>query len=526
MFKFNNTHIFTGYLKQKLSSVNIPTCKIYTREFAEYAAKYKKEDPRIIESIGTVDYRQRADDGNIRLATTVNYLKNNELYNYFWKYEDYDNKTDLGHSETTWRPSASLFYDSEKSIPGLTKTLHSPGCYYDKNTHEYLGEYLRFLRDYHDINLMSLYNCFNDSICNNIFLDIPLNPADSKDMQKRIVFNSQDANYKIYAIPVKLFADYTIAIDSYQGIEMFCGLYRSNLDGSTAKASELIRRTYKKADTAIFKQPFLYDKLNVKYWDYKREIHTVREKDRINNKTISRWDIANREQDLRLFIKIPASCKSSIVILEGDFRNFNNTRYAPITIDTLAADGTTITNKVWSYKQNHAVLNFNTKGDFNKNAVDLNKTTFKPISKLQLLEFNTGESYPFADRLVEYLSGSAITPIDEIPDNIKRTQRVMKQNQYHFKIEGLWENKMQKILYDYIINSGPIIIGSDGKLEDMRQGYYSRLGHTTKSTLYDVLGYVDRDLEKWYASWKKQNNKVIVRDSIQNIDIYDGLYDI
>ena len=85
---------------------------------------------------------------------------------------------------------------------------------------------------------------------------------------------------------------------------------------------------------------------------------------------------------------------------------------------------------------------------------------------------------------------------------------------------------MQKILYDYIINSGPIIIGSDGKLEDMRQGYYSRLGHTTKSTLYDVLGYVDRDLEKWYASWKKQNNKVIVRDSIQNIDIYDGLYDI
>ena len=56
MFKFNNTHIFTGYLKQKLSSVNIPTCKIYTKEFADYLVIHKKEDPRIIKSIDTIFY--------------------------------------------------------------------------------------------------------------------------------------------------------------------------------------------------------------------------------------------------------------------------------------------------------------------------------------------------------------------------------------------------------------------------------------------------------------------------------------
>jgi hypothetical protein len=60
MFKYNNTHIFTGYLKQLLSSVNIPACKIYTKEFAEYLIAHGKEDPRVIESIDSVAYN---DDG-------------------------------------------------------------------------------------------------------------------------------------------------------------------------------------------------------------------------------------------------------------------------------------------------------------------------------------------------------------------------------------------------------------------------------------------------------------------------------
>ena len=507
MFKFNNTHIFTGYLKQKLSSVNIPTCKIYTKEFADYLAIHKKEDPRIIKSIDTIFYNE--DDK--RLATRINYLKNNELYNYFWKYDELS--SDLGSSSASWKRSSAVYYDSEKTIPGLTKTLHSPGRFYDTITHEYLGDYLRFLRDYHNINLMSLYNCFNNNICNNIYLPINIDGID-------ILFNSHDSKYNIYAIPVKLFANYTIAIDSYQGIELFCGLYNTTLDTSD-KSLDLIKKTYKKIRKSIFRQPFLYDMLNVKNWTPEAELQEITVNDlsilRINNNIISRWDIANREQDLKLFIKVPTSCKSSITILEGDFRNFNDVKYTPVT------DNTTLSQTAWSYKQNHTVVNFNTAGSYG--AANLNDTDFTPISKLQLLEFNTGESYPFADRLVEYLSDSAVTPIDQIPDNIKRVQRVMKQNQHYFKIEGLWENKIQKIIYDYIVNSGPVE-DKDGKLVDKHYGYHPKLGHTTKSTLYDVLGYVDKNAEKWYASWKDQNGKIIMRDSIQNVDIYEGLYDI
>ena len=746
MFKFNNNHIFTGYLKQKLSSINIPTCKIYTREFAEYLAKHGVEDPRVVESTDTVVYN--ADSK--QLAVRVNYLKGNELYNYF-----NDHGMSSGH-KNGWRRANMLFYDSGKHTPGLTKTLSSPGGLYDQSTHEYLGEYLRFLRDYHDIDLMSMYNCFSNTLCNNLSFTFPYK-------SKTVEFSSYDSKYRIYVLPVKLFNDYTIAVDSYHGVEIFCGLYNTHL--YNPNSSDRIRKdqllgtkTYVKTGKVSFNQPILFDKLNVKNWSYADELKSVSETEtQLDTSALTRWDIINREADLKMFIKVPTSCHSSIVVLEGDYRGYNNARYLPnpdknlimsgcsegkdITIlgntselikgyklsdwqfgyipDSVLSDETsetkvglivpTITyvkqeapaaisiweqdkfsqpeysedfdgcyirtaeelayvvlnngktavtdaqgntkdvrnyrlmndiyindpskidwktgklldedeeytirqwlsatsnkegfygtidgqghavfglyvkndftgedyaglipvldadrvttiknlginyayirssytqafaghatnSKIpydrWKYEQNHSVINFScdsksAKVTFHDGACDKNfandKAGFKPISKLQLLEFNTGESFPFADRLIEYLCGSAITPIDEISDNIKRAQRVMKQNQHHFRIEGLWENKMQKILYDYIMSSGPIETDADNKLVDRRRGYHNKLGHTSKSTVYDVLGYVDKDAEKWYASTKLLNDKAVVHNTIQNVDIYDGLYDM
>jgi hypothetical protein len=519
MINFDSTHIFIGYLKQLLSTFNLPTCKVYTNEFAKYFNQNGKEDPRVLESFDTL--------GSNRLAVRVNYLKDDSITNYFWSKNDNEN------SGCSWQKCSTAFYDKAKATRGLTRTLHSPGILYDTVTHEYLGDFLRFIRDYYDVNLMSLYNCFNNKICNNLYFNN--SGLSTKEDAPQIFFDSRDIKYHIYAIPVKLFSKYTIAIDCNQSIEIFCGLYNTRLDNSDRNV-DLVTKTYKKVNGTIFRQPFLYDKLSAEYWSV--DITNVSknntlEKQLNNSKIISKWDIANREQDLKLFLKIPATCKSSIVILEGDYRSFNDTKYSQVM---LKADGTPFNQDTddislldktfWRYEQNHSALNFE-----DKNTLDDN---FRPISKLQLLAFNVNRSYPFADRLIEYLSGSAITPIDKISDNIKRVQKVMEQNNYYFKIKGLWENKMQKIIYDYIINSGPIELNSLGSITDRHQGlnpsqygYHPRLGHTSKSTLYDVLGYVDKEAEKWYSSWKKdkESNKLIVQDNIQNVDIYNGLFD-
>ena len=69
---------------------------------------------------------------------------------------------------------------------------------------------------------------------------------------------------------------------------------------------------------------------------------------------------------------------------------------------------------------------------------------------------------------------------------------------------------------------------TDVVLIDHRRGLQPRNGHKSKSTLYDILGYVDKDAEKWFSSWElnKDNGKATIKDTLQNVDIYNGLYDI
>lgn len=306
-------------------------------------------------------------------------------------------------------------YIEDKKVLNRTHTLETDALFYDYHTHEYLGEYLRYLRDYKKIDLMSLYNCFSNNIPDNL-----------KIVSQNYNFSSKDAGYTVYMIPVKFSQTYTIAADSTQGIELICGFF----DGH---AGDILPNTYHKESSIVFSEPIIY------------------------NTPASN---SPNEKAFKLFLKIPSEANSSIVILEGNYT---------------ASTESYIENNQRKYSK--VILNFEKKEDGQEDIWN-SSYSIPNASKLQLLSMNTGVSHPFADRLIEYLLGNAISSMDDISENIKRVQRgliaelIALPEVAQIKVDGLWEERYKDLIY---------ALAQDNPLT---------------SDKMDILGYVDKDVEK------------------------------
>ena len=445
MFKFNDTNILTGYIKEMLASFNLPSYKVYTRQQREHFEETGEE----LNVIASQEASRDPDNAQIQHPCFISYIKDGAVQQYF-------KNTDNSYA---WKVIADP-YLYNIFVPNETKNYVIKNNIYDYYTHEYLGEYLRFIRDFHNVDLMPLYNCFSDHICNNIELTWNVGATS-------ITFSGSDPEYKIYMLPVKLFQKYTIAIDCQQKYELCCGIYGKYLDTREIFKS-IPWKTYKK-EIGQFSKPILYDLAEL--LPSKLDIGSDAEK--------KQWEetmtwLAKNECDLKLFIKLPATNNSSITVLEGDYRSWNDS-YG-----------------VWKNKtQNKTILNFEASDEQSSN------TNLKLITPLQLLKFNTGKSYPFADRLIEYLLGNAIMPLDDIADNIKRVQTIAVKNGQANKVDGIWTDKLQKTLYSFM-NS-----------EELTQS-------TKKETNHDVLGYADKDVENAYSA-KMTNGGV---ETLLQVDLY------
>jgi hypothetical protein len=253
---------------------------------------------------------------------------------------------------------------------------------------------------------------------------------------------------------------------------------------------EIAKLTYQKINTTSFNHPFIFDKLAG---------------DKLRADDLDLLNLAQNEDDLKLFIKIPINNKSSIVVLEGEYLNYNdkiyNTKLDIIEQHKLV---TNFFEGQYADVESETNIQFDTKYIYEP----LENRKFKPISQLQLLMMNTGVSYPFADRLIEYLSENAITSLDRLPDNIKRAQKVLSSAEYSVNTKrysptlyGLWDNKLAIYLYDAIVNNE-------------RLSKYPEVKH-------DLLGYIDKDTERLVTRKNKNTNKL---ESISKIDIYPNLY--
>lgn len=478
MLKFNNTHLFTGYLKHLLANTNLPTYKIYTRENKLYKQTYGVESPEILETVPTSTYSYK---NHIRY---IPYIKDGNIAEYIFTENPASTNAENAKGTYAWK-IIDNYYPDKKSL-NHTKTLRITSNIYDSYTHEYLGDYLRFLRDYYNVDLMSLYNCFSNKICQNLYIECLANIAEGK-YKQHFIFNAADKDYKIYMIPVKFFKEYTIAIDCEAEVEVCCGIYGKYQDTLFDSYNNLPHTTYKRYSNLRFNQPVLYSPLTA--------IRDFLTKE-------SLIELAPREKDLKLFIKIPAHNNSSIVILEGNYLGYND-RFTKHIKEQAASGEITYP---WHEFKNHCVLNFESAEHiFISEEEYLRTRNFKPISTLQLLTMNTGISYPFADRLIEYLMDNAITPLDTVEDNIIRTQRIVASatTDRIKKSDGLWDERMRPVLYNFMQTDK----------------------HVDQAVNHDILGYVDKDVEQLYnAPIKDPVTGTFINRSIANIDIYPDIY--
>jgi hypothetical protein len=596
MFKFNNNHVFTGYLKQLLASFNLPKFRIYTKELEQQQQEYATLDQEqwqkelralqnyqllltenlqtqatllaeakqtkdtsyinsISENIADVSQSYTRVENQIKeLLTKIpqviptfyhsNYA--DQLYPNTIPEDEMESTSDLPkysskmryvpylkdgylqvYVDGRWYRSHELFkkssdggehhiYHVKSKVPYLqtaysygqkilnyTKNLQIQNTIYDSYTHEYLGDYLRFQRDFANINLMPLYNCFSNRACPNLDLSFQVGtPGNTYNVKFKTDQSFETALYKYYMVPVKFFKNYTIAIDSESRVEVCCCIYNEYLD-SDLNFSELPKLTYQCFGDLQFKTPVLYSKL--------QNLNGLLV-DSINAEN----DLCQQEDNLKLILKIPANNKSSIVILEGDYTKYNDMAFAPKANKAITEEESeALRDNAPNADTLKKVTNILTKLSAEKNKTDLpiykqsNKTIInysdlaicaeladKLITPLQLLRTNTGESYPFADRLVEYLVGNAITVNEEIKDNVIRAKSVISKNcAIKFDTtDGIWSPFLQCLVYDYMNEN-----------------------HNRHDINHDILGFIDKDVEKWYTS---KSNTIEGLESIANIDIY------
>lgn len=383
MLTFNDTSLIGNYVKQLLHTFNLPVAKVMNSEYES----------------------NKNLDGFLFIDKNRYYRKGQHSYPYKFGMK----------------------------LDNITKNCKVDNLIYDSYTHNYLGEYLRFIRDYKKLNLMSMYNCFTNEIVNNLELEIKLT---STTQEPRVIqFNSDDSAYKIYAVPVKFSEVYTIAIDSDTPIYMCSGFYKERF--IPISVPNIPQETIMVTTSTQFSEPFVYDKLN----KYKKS-------------TISK-ELLDKESCLKLFIKVPVTSNSSIVILEGDYRSNNDKQIVEDPIKHTA--------------NNYSVVNKNLKND---NETLTYSDDINYISSCQLLEMNTGTHYMVADRLIEYLIGNTIDKMTKIQQDIKALQLLLN-NKYNYTIQtvGNWDNTMRDLLYRVALHNDLV------------------------NTENDILGYFDKDVE-------------------------------
>lgn len=325
--------------------------------------------------------------------------------------------------------------------PKITQRHVSKYNYYDTDTHERLGTYLRTIRDMYGVDLMPLYNCFS-------YKSLVGFHHNGKEVIK------QDGQYyKLLGAPIKFNTTYTISFESPTGATIYPVFYNElgiieseTIGGNSIDYLGWSERNTHKLSSMIFTKP--------------QTIKISNADSEINGKMLE-----NLSNHLYLVVQAPISNTSSILIQEGDYTSLPH-------INNFYSNGTHFEN----FSLVYSMENIN-----KAQATELNRTLLSPIS---LQTMNTHNSYAFSNRLIEYLLLNVITSMEEIGNNIEDIQKVVfPVGKNYWK--GIWDNALRCNIYNKFVGAVPT---NKNKISQFR----------------DTFGYVDKDVEGALGIIKKQ----------------------
>ena len=337
-------------------------------------------------------------------------------------------------------------YIEGEFYPGITTTYNSGTSIYDSKTHQYLGQYLRQVRDLHGIDLMPYYNCWDGTYIPNIRIE---SKEDGTQEIKKYIKRSV-SNYNVIAVPVKFNEKYTVYINSNTPLSYAFAYY----DGINI------------SDSIYFPYDQKFGKIEYISTSSPALISSIKAKG-IGIEAPLNVNTIYQEDYLVMLIQLPRNLDSPILVIEGDTRH----------------------QKILSYSEendNHLVYNIGLTELFHGNV-----NIFKNYSPSSLTRTIGNLSYAFNSRLIEYLLWNIISPQDSIPFNTKRIQQYITTRKcksvngfnYEENVDGTKSNYKDLI--------------SGVWTDDLREFIYKLVTTTKKDkVLVDIDGYVDKDSEQ------------------------------
>ena len=381
--------------------------------------------------------------------TIKNIIKNTNLYtlptvnygDYIVKGCDYIYKYNI----IRCNQSGNL-YNNYSVVGGMNNQIYAPNYmhnvtsqygYYDTKTHIYLGRCLRQYRDLYDIDLMPFYNCFSYQMETGRMLRVYTTEENinngKKVITKKVVLEPYESSaYKTFLIPIFFNKTYTVAIDSKSQVLMKPVIYDDlgPIKSYKGEQNKQYIHDYIDSDDTVYEM-INGDVQNAHNSEYIKSGTQFSNPFKIRVNTSQDDDTAKLlykyYHNLYLMIQVDKSNSSSIVVIEGDLSNGKRS-----VIDTNKND-----------------RNIDQESPIQKNMPMTLKMNQAFLSNLSLLKTNDGVSYPFSDRLVEYLVNAVVTQKEYLDGNIQKVQEVLKINH---KTLGIWDDSIRSYLYNYYTN--------------------------------------------------------------------------